>query len=171
VVPSSMSSSTTSSDRSTIERLRDAISAAGCHPDRCGRVLVCSRATAAATDTGGVKVHGEKRDTQIYALTLARSDGKLGPKISKTTDDCAAILTQRREAARAGGPGSLAFTPPGPNEKQVCSMNMRTTPASGGPPSMTLRAGGQPLQVLVGRLSAMLNTQVVDRTGLRAQGP
>ncbi len=53
-----------------------------------------------------LKVHGETRETQIYALVLARSDGKLGPKLSKSTDDCEKILAERRAAAaaaRAGG--------------------------------------------------------------------
>jgi uncharacterized protein (TIGR03435 family) len=48
-----------------------------------------------------LKVHGETREAQIYALMLARSDGKLGPKLSKSTDDCEKILAERRAAAAA----------------------------------------------------------------------
>jgi uncharacterized protein (TIGR03435 family) len=116
-----------------------------------------------------LKVHGETRETQIYALTVARSDGRLGPKLSKSTDDCEKILAERRAAAaaaRAGGAGPIPFTPPGPNEKPVCTMNMRPTPMPNGPPLMNLRAGGQPLQLLVSQISSMLNKRVVDRTGL-----
>ena len=111
-----------------------------------------------------LKVHGESRDTPIYALVLARSDGKLGPKMSKTTDDCDAILAERRERARAGGPA--AFTPPGPNDKPVCTMSMRPTSVPNGSPLMTLRAGGQSVKVLVDRLESTLGKPVVDRTGL-----
>jgi uncharacterized protein (TIGR03435 family) len=111
-----------------------------------------------------LKVHAETRDTPIYALVLARNDGKLGSKMSKTTDDCEAILAERRERARAGGPP--AFTMPGPNDKPICTMNMRPTPLPNGPPLMTLRAGGQPLQMLVNQLTSTLGRQVDDRTGL-----
>ena len=87
-----------------------------------------------------LKVHGETRDTQIYALVMARGDGKLGPKLSKSTDDCEKILAERRaaaQAARAGGAGPVPFTMPGPNEKPVCTINMRPMPATNGPPVMT----------------------------------
>jgi uncharacterized protein (TIGR03435 family) len=118
-----------------------------------------------------LKVRGDTRETQIYALVLARSDGRLGPKMSKSTDDCEKIIAERRAAAtaaRAGGAGPLPipFTPPGPNEKPVCAMNMRPMPVSNGPPLMALRAGGQPLQILVNQISGLLNRRVVDRTGL-----
>ena len=63
--------------------------------------------------------HRETRESPIYALVLARSDGKLGPKLTKTTDDCAAIMAERLAAARARGPGPVPFTPPGPNERPV----------------------------------------------------
>ena len=111
-----------------------------------------------------LKVHAETRDTPIYALVLARNDGKLGPKMSKSTDDCVAILAERRARARAGG--APAFTPPGPNDNPVCTMSTRPTSVPNGPPLMTLRAGGQPVQMLVNQLTSTLGRQVVDRTGL-----
>jgi uncharacterized protein (TIGR03435 family) len=116
-----------------------------------------------------LKVHGETRETQIYALTLARSDGRLGPKLSKSTDDCEKILAERRAAAaaaRAGGAGPAPFTPPDPNEKPVCTISMRPVPGSSGPPVLMFKAGGQSMQTLVGQVSSFLNKRVVDRTGL-----
>jgi uncharacterized protein (TIGR03435 family) len=116
-----------------------------------------------------LKVHGETRDTQIYALTLARSDGRLGPKLSKSTDDCEKILAERRAAAaaaRAGGAGPVPFTMPGPNEKPVCTISMRPAPVANGLPSLIFRGGGQPMQVLVNQISSFMNKRVVDRTGL-----
>ncbi len=37
-----------------------------------------------------VKLHKETRDLPLYALTLARRDGQLGPKIHESTVDCGA---------------------------------------------------------------------------------
>jgi uncharacterized protein (TIGR03435 family) len=116
-----------------------------------------------------LKVHAEKREVPIYALVLARSDGRLGPKLSKSTDDCEKILAERRAAAlaaRAGGAGPVPFTPPGPNEKPVCTISMRPTPVPNGIPLLNFRAGGQPIQVLVSQISGIVNRFVVDRTGL-----
>ena len=42
-------------------------------------------------------VHKESRETPIYALTLARSDGILGPQLRHTTVDCST------PSARCGG--------------------------------------------------------------------
>src|SRR6185503_18817252 len=101
-----------------------------------------------------LKVHGETRETQVYALTLARSDGRLGPKLSKSTDDCEKILAERRAAAasaRAGGAGPVPFNMPGPNERPVCTMSMRPVQAANGAtnsvPVLSYRGGGQPLQL------------------------
>jgi uncharacterized protein (TIGR03435 family) len=113
-----------------------------------------------------LKVHEETRETQIYALVLAHSDGSLGPKLSKSTDDCEKILADRRAAARAGGPGPIPFTPPGPNETPVCTISMRPTPVPNGAPLLTFKGGGQPMQTLVSQISSFLNKRVVDRTGL-----
>jgi uncharacterized protein (TIGR03435 family) len=117
-----------------------------------------------------LKVHSETRETQVYALVLARSDGKLGSKLSKTTDDCEKILADRRAAAaaaaRAGGAGAVPFTMPGPNEKPVCTISMRPLQVTNGVPVLSFRAGGQPIQLLVSQVSSMLNKRVIDRTGL-----
>jgi uncharacterized protein (TIGR03435 family) len=108
--------------------------------------------------------HRETKESPIYALVLARSDGKLGPKLTKTTDDCEAIMAERREAARARGPGPVPFTPPGRNERPVCTMNMTPVPGAGF--VLRMRAGGQTMESLARTLSGNVNRQVVDRTGL-----
>jgi uncharacterized protein (TIGR03435 family) len=126
-----------------------------------------------------LKVHGETREVPIYALVLARSDGRLGPKLSKTTDDCQKIQEERLAAAKAargtgpGGPGRAGqpFIPPGlmpgPGERPICTMSMNVgPPAGGGLPVITMRAGGQTIESLARNLSSNLNRQVVDRTGL-----
>ena len=55
-----------------------------------------------------LKVHTESRELPLYALQLARSDGKLGPKIKTAAVDCAALAAARRGSPSppgAGGPG------------------------------------------------------------------
>ena len=55
-----------------------------------------------------LKVHTESRDLPLYALHLARSDGKLGPQIKTAAVDCAALAAARRGGPPppgAGGPG------------------------------------------------------------------
>src|SRR5687768_4382124 len=37
-------------------------------------------------------VHNETKDSPIYALTLARQDGRLGPALKASTTDCAAMM-------------------------------------------------------------------------------
>lgn len=123
-----------------------------------------------------LKVHGETRDTPIYALVLSRSDGKLGPKLSKTTDDCQKIQEERQAAIKAAqasgsGPGRGQPLPPGimpaPGERPICTVSMNAGPSpGGGMPVITMRAGGQTMEALARNLSGNLNRQVVDRTGL-----
>jgi len=108
--------------------------------------------------------HRETKESQVYALVLARTDGKLGPKLSQTTDDCAAITAERLAAARARGPGPVPFTPPGPNERPVCTMNMTPVPGAGF--VMRIRGGGQTMEALARSLSGFVSRQVIDRTGL-----
>jgi uncharacterized protein (TIGR03435 family) len=110
--------------------------------------------------------HRETKEAPIYALVLARSDGKLGPKLSKTTDDCDAIMAERRAADRARGPGPVAFTPPGPNDRAVCTTNMTPVTTPGAPLVFRVRAGGQTMEALARTLSGNVNRQVIDRTGL-----
>lgn len=111
-------------------------------------------------------VHNETKDAPIYALVLARSDGKLGPRLSKTTDDCQAILAERKAAARARGPGPVQFTPPSPTERAVCTSNMRSGPGQNGQPITRIQAGGQAIDSLARQIEGMVDRPVVNRTKL-----
>lgn len=93
-------------------------------------------------------VHWETKEQPIYALMLARDDGKLGPNIAPASTDCAALM----KAARAGGP------PPMPTDDRL-RCGMRLSPSR-------LEMGGFPLTEFVNGLSAMLQRPVVNRTGL-----
>ena len=98
-------------------------------------------------------VHRETKDLPMYALVLARSDGKLGPQIHPSATDCAALMASMR--ARAGGPPP----PPAPGERPPCGARMF-------PGNIT--AGGMTMAQMVSGLGRTpgINRPVVDRTGL-----
>jgi uncharacterized protein (TIGR03435 family) len=100
--------------------------------------------------------HPDTRPLPIYALVLARSDGKLGPQLRPSTTDCDAVMAAGR--GRGGPPAPPA--PPAPGERPVCGMFM-------GP--STLKSGGTPISQMIMPLSQMVRRVVVDRTGLNGK--
>ena len=98
-----------------------------------------------------LRAHHETREMAIYALTLARADGKLGAGLRASTVDCAAM---RGRGRGAGGPP--AFPPPG--ERPPCGMRVA-------PNQVT--AGGVSLTQLTQILSQFTQRIVIDRTGLK----
>jgi bla regulator protein blaR1 len=98
----------------------------------------------------GLRVRRETKEMPIYALTLARSDGRLGPKLNPSTVDCAAV---RGRGAGRGGPPA----PPGPGERPECGFFGR--PGS-------IAAGGVPLDQVAQMLSGRVRRTVVNKTGL-----
>jgi uncharacterized protein (TIGR03435 family) len=94
-------------------------------------------------------VHHETRELPVYALVVARSDGKLGSQLQASTTDCAAIM-----AAARGRGGPPALSPPG---RPPCGISL----APG-----RLGGGGFPLSQLATTLSQFVQRMVVDRTGL-----
>ena len=95
-------------------------------------------------------VHNETKEQTVYALVLARSDGKLGPDLKKSEVDCAALMANAR--ARGSAPPALQ-----PGERPPCSIRIGpgNLSASGG----SLAQFAQSLGMFVGRV-------VVDKTGL-----
>ncbi len=98
-----------------------------------------------------LRAHRETREMPIYALTLARSDKKLGAGLQSSTVDCAAAM--RGRGARAGMPPG----PPPPGERPTCGMRVA--------PNQVM-AGGIPLTQLTQMLSQFTQRIVIDRTGL-----
>jgi uncharacterized protein (TIGR03435 family) len=102
-------------------------------------------------------VHKETRDMPIYALILARSDGRLGPHLRQTSIDCAALEDARRRGGNAPSPGAPR------SDGIVCGTSVG--------PGVIL-AGGQSMARLATAFSNLTNTGmslnriVVDRTGL-----
>ena len=93
--------------------------------------------------------HGEMRELPIFALVMARSDGRLGEKLRSSSTDCASVFADR---ARAGQPGPLVT-----GDRPTCGMVVSP---------WSIRIGGGPLSQLTMVLTNMTNRFVVDRTGL-----
>lgn len=102
-----------------------------------------------------LKAHRETREMPIYALVLARTDGKLGPKIEVSTTDCAALMS-----ARARGAGAAPPPPLQRGERPQCGMFMGPGNVGAGDVSMTQFANS---------LGFRLQRSVIDRTGLTAK--
>jgi uncharacterized protein (TIGR03435 family) len=100
-------------------------------------------------------VHEETKDQPIYALVVARSDGRLGPQLKKSETDCAALMA----AARGRGPGR-GLPPPGPlqpGEAIPCGIRI-------GPGNMAV--GGSTLAQFANSLGMFVGRVVLDKTGL-----
>src|SRR5262245_34566325 len=99
-------------------------------------------------------VHNETKDMPIYALILARSDGKLGAQLKPSEVDCAALT--------AAGRGRGRGLPPPPDPRQAGG-----TPQCGiriGPGNMAV--GGSPMTQVATSLAMFAGRIVVDKTGL-----
>lgn len=99
-----------------------------------------------------LQTHLERRPTNIYALTKARSDGRLGPQLRPSTVDCEAI--ERERAATRTSAAALAALA---TERPVCGA--RFTPGG-------LVAGGVGVGQIVSVANGAVDRPVVDRTGL-----
>ena len=97
-------------------------------------------------------VRNETKDAPIYALVLARSDGKLGPALKKSDVDCAAVIAAARGRGRGPAPG-----PPQPGERMPCGIRI-------GPGNMSV--GGSTLAQFANSLGMFAGRIVQDRSGL-----
>ena len=96
-----------------------------------------------------LKMHKETRQLDIYALVMAKPDGKPGPALKPASGDCSPAAF----AARRGQP------PPAPGTRPpVCGIQM-------GPDR--IRFGAYPLSLFATSISNRVGRQVVDRTGLQ----
>lgn len=97
-------------------------------------------------------VHWETQDLPIYALVLARPDGKLGPNMRPAAADCTALSAASAAAAKEGR--TVAVNTP---DRVACGMRN-----SAG----RFQFGGNPLSVFAAGLANQVARTVVDRTGL-----
>ena len=130
-----------------------------------------------------LRTRTETRQAPVYVLTVARSDGRLGSRLTPSTPECVQQMqeTQQRRNDPAPAPqpertpevqareqadmrermkrmmaGDLANAP-------RCGTTMMGSRANGG---TTYVAGGMEISSLVSRLSSELSAPVVDRTEL-----
>lgn len=100
-------------------------------------------------------VHNETKDSPIYALIMARSDGRLGPELKKSEIDCTGTFAAGRGRGPARGlppPG-----PPQPGEPVPCGIRI-------GPGNMAV--GGSTLAQFANSLGMFAGRIVQDHTGL-----
>jgi uncharacterized protein (TIGR03435 family) len=98
------------------------------------------------TDRFSLVIRRDVRELPIYALVVARGDGRLGPQLKPSAVDCAAM---RAEAQKTG------VIPP--DAPRLCVAEGRLG---------SVRIGGAPLADLAPMLSTRVQRMVVDRTGL-----
>jgi uncharacterized protein (TIGR03435 family) len=98
-------------------------------------------------------VHRETRELPLYVLSVAAADRRLGPRLTRTTVDCVAIL------ATLYPPNGPAPPPPPfvPGQPPPCG-------STGGPGQVL--AQGMTIAQLASNLSSRVNRVVVDKTGL-----
>jgi uncharacterized protein (TIGR03435 family) len=98
--------------------------------------------------------HHEQRDLPVYALVLARSDGRLGPQLHRSDVDCDQWMVEKRPQRDAGGPS--AISPSG--KRPACMMDVfRRGPMVG---------GTQTMEQLAMALGTVTGRPVVDQTGV-----
>jgi uncharacterized protein (TIGR03435 family) len=101
-------------------------------------------ARALLRDRFKLVAHTETRQEQVYALVLARSDGRLGPALKASTQNCA-----------ASQPGAAS----------PCGINTSVNNTVG-----RMTGTGQSMEALVNALGGFgLSRMVLDRSGLKGQ--
>jgi uncharacterized protein (TIGR03435 family) len=92
-------------------------------------------------------VHRGNRKRPVYALTMARSDGKAGPQLSRVAVNCALLMRQ---------PADLLKVSP-QRDKPLCGTWMSRG---------RIASGGVSLWRLAGAMSMSMHRDVLNRTGL-----
>jgi uncharacterized protein (TIGR03435 family) len=145
-------------------------------------------------DRFSIKTHKETRELPIFALVLARSDGKLGPNLTPSSPECVASMNARGRGtpdgrggpppdARGGPPPDGRGGPPPDGRGGPPPFDGRGGPVRGigpGPLSFDgpiqcgqrlggfgrLRAGGNTMAQFANALSGTAQRVVIDKTGL-----
>jgi uncharacterized protein (TIGR03435 family) len=100
-------------------------------------------------------VHTETRESPIYALVIAKSDGRLGPQLRLSSVDCPSMNAAAR--GRGGAPPPGPAPPPTGGGRGFCGTRMT--------PGM-MRTTGTTMGDLARNLSPIAGRSVVDKTGL-----
>ena len=107
-----------------------------------------------------LRARAETRQADVHSLVIARTDGRLGPGLQRTSPDCEATLEARKKGT----------APPSerPNfelirKQTFCGMSMMSSSVSG---AANYSMGAVPLERLVNQISGEVRGHVIDRTGL-----
>ena len=98
-----------------------------------------------------LKAHYERRDTPVYNLVVARSDGRLGKSVKKLDVDCDAL----RDRARKGE--QIPTLPPAANGTAACQSKVGNG---------TVLSGGMRFAQLAGTVRNPAGRLIIDKTGL-----
>jgi len=137
-------------------------------------------------DRFALKAHKATRELPIYALVLARSDGRLGPNIKPSSPECSTMM-----AARGRGPAPDGRGGPAPDGRGGFAVGRAGPPPdgrggparAGGPPPPSdfdaapvcgqrmggfgrIRAGGVTMEQFAATISGTAQRVVIDKTGL-----
>ena len=94
-------------------------------------------------------VRNETREQSMYALVAARSDGRLGSDLHRSTADCVSD----------SAPGSQTAVKPAPSDAKQSPCGIRLGLG-------TMAMGGATMKQLASTLAGLLNRSVVDHTSL-----
>ena len=98
-----------------------------------------------------LKAHYERRDTPVYNLVVARSDGRLGKSVKKLDVECDAL----RDRARKGE--QIPPLPPAANGTPACQSKVGNG---------TVLSGGMRFAQLASTVRNPVGRQIIDKTGL-----
>jgi uncharacterized protein (TIGR03435 family) len=112
---------------------------------------------ALLADRFKLAAHTETRELPMFALVTARRDGRLGPNLALSTNDC----TPGRGAATGAAPTPGGMPPPPPQFKPGARPPCGTMQGPG-----SISAGGITMTRLAELLSGNVGRTVIDRTGL-----
>lgn len=103
---------------------------------------------AMLADRFRLQLHEEMRERPIYELIVARNDERLGPKLRKSSVDCAAVM---KETVAGRPPARL------PDGRPPCAI--------GNPPGR-MTSAGLTMKEFAAALQGQVNRPIVDRTML-----
>lgn len=118
-------------------------------PDHSSPAVMRSMVRGLLSERFRLRVHTQKRESSVYTLTMARRDGRLGPRLRQSDSDC---------IAAANSPSLATPTIPNPNAPAPCGNG-------GGRPGF-IRGRGLALSYLAFSLTQSVGRVVIDQTNL-----
>jgi len=109
-----------------------------------------------------LQAHLDTREMPLYNLVLFRADRRLGPELTPTAVNCAALRKER--TAGGAAPAGPAKPVTSVDERVPCSQRMFF-----GPQGVTINASGRTLDQIATMLGTYADRTVVNKTGLTGE--